>query len=501
MGANQGFQDWMPSQFADAVDNARGFMQPDRYDDDGTLPRDAQGWPLAPSRLVCWTTTGQLDFPINQVFKGSYTGPGEIRSEIAGTDIRNLVRSGNNVTFDVVVTSWPLPGVFAFSGPVQNVKILFPGTGSNYLRPEAAAQGGLFWVHRFMQAAGILDSNREITWASRKPAGYRSGYKPWESIFQWLMGYVNAPGSRTRAGWFQVPRMADANYQIQLAQLAAASLPGNVIQYWGLGNELWNNIYQPFFGPQGMGQPYNRANNTADPDFARINTPPTDAYERMNRLIALEFARMAKRFLSVFGQGAFGTRLRPVLEAQHANPWMITTPLSWLSLPAQVAEFGPVNSYCWSISSAPYPGGEWAEMDEVRSPTPESIVAGLRSGYSYDLPFMLAAADQWLAVKNQYGIPELTAYEGIGPHTDGPFAQANSVNKYGAHIHPDMRRLVADSGRGLRDRGYGACCYFVGYTGAYNPQDLFSLWTVNQRFGEDSPKMLGVKDLIALSGV
>ena len=101
---------------------------------------------------------------------------------------------------------------FAFSGPVRDVSILYPGTSGNYLRPQAAAQGGLFWVHRYMQAAGILNSNREITWASRKPAGYKYGYKPWESIFSWLMGYVNAPGSRTRAGWFNIPRMADPDF-------------------------------------------------------------------------------------------------------------------------------------------------------------------------------------------------------------------------------------------------------------------------------------------------
>ncbi len=220
----------------------------------------------------------------------------------------------------------------------------------------------------------------------------------------------------------------------------------------------------------------------------------------MNRLIGLEFARMAKRFLSVFGQDAFGTRLRPVLEAQHANPWIIEVPLAWLSLPAQVAEFGPVNSYCWSISGAPYAAGEWFEMDATRSPSPEAILSGLRSGYSYDMPFAHAQADRWLALKNQYGIAELSAYEGIAPHTDGSSATDNSVNKYGAHIHPDMRRLIVDFGTGLKNRGYGACCYFVGYAGAYVQQDLYTLWTVNQAYGEDSSKMLGVKDLVALSG-
>jgi hypothetical protein len=208
---------------------------------------------------------------------------------------------------------------------------------------------------------------------------------------------------------------------------------------------------------------------------------------------------MAKRFLSVFGQGAFGTRIRPVLEAQHANPWTVEVPLAWLSLPAQVAEFGPVNSYCWSISGAPYPAGEWYEMDEIRSPTPESILAGLRDGYSYDMPFSHAQADRWLVLKNQYAIAELSAYEGITLHTDGPASTSNSVAKYGAHTHPDARRLVYDFGAGLQQRGYGACCYFVGFPGKYSQQDIFTLWGVNQYFGENSPKMLGIKDLIALS--
>jgi hypothetical protein len=164
-----------------------------------------------------------------------------------------------------------------------------------------------------------------------------------------------------------------------------------------------------------------------------------------------------------------------------------------------VAEFGPVNSWLWSIASAPYPAGEWFEMDETHSPTAESVLAGLRDGYSYDMKFSLAQAERWHQLKNQYGIAELGAYEGITPHTDGPSATSNSVTKYNAHIHPDIRRLIYDFGAGLKERGYGTCCYFVGYPGKYNPRDLFSLWTVNQAFGEDSPKMLGVKDLIALS--
>ncbi len=476
-------------------------MTQNQFEDDGSLPRDAQGWPLAPSRFMPWSPDQQPEFPTGRVFKGSYSGPGNIVSEFEDVVLSNLVRSGNNVSFDMVVNRWPTFANFLFSGPITNLRIVYPGSdGSSFLRPEAAAQGGLFWVHRFMQAAGILQVNHETTWASRKPEGHKVGYKPWESIFAWLMGYVNAPASRTKAGWFNIPRTADANYQTQLAQLAAARLPSNVIQYWSVGNELWNLGYSDSFPQQGLGKPFVRATNTSDPDYARINTPPTtDPYERMHRLIGLEFARMAKRFLAVFGQSSFGTRLRPVLEAQHANPSTIEIPLQWLSLPAQVAEFGPLTSYCYSISSAPYPAGEWAEMDVGASPTPESILSGLRSGYAYDANFMLRYADTWRQLQQQYGIAELSAYEGITPHTDGAYAQQNSVNKQRAHLHPEVRTLIRDFGTGLQQRGYGASCYFVGYPMGHLENDLFSLWGVNRRFGEDSYKMLGVKDLIALS--
>jgi hypothetical protein len=214
-----------------------------------------------------------------------------------------------------------------------------------------------------------------------------------------------------------------------------------------LSNELWNGG-----APSGkMGFFDARANNTAHPDYARITAGGGDEWTRLARTWAIAIARMARSAVRTFADRAV-----PVYAGQAANVDLTERGLSFLSQPAQVAEFGPVSSYIRTLSCAPYLGGGLREMDAAK--TPEELLAGLRDEYEDSLAKLPARLAPWRTVRAAYGISHLDAYE-WQLHTHG---SGNARVKLAANQHPEAGRLLRDQAAVLAAAGFSSAQFLAG---------------------------------------
>lgn len=501
IGGNVGDFDWAPSAYNDIVKSSRGFGRFGEFAENPGLARDASGWPLEPSENVITAAAERpgIEWPTG-VWKGRFKGAGRLVSggSIAvNSTIQNVRTKGDTTTFDWVVTSGPTL-ILRFDGPVRDLRIVRPGASLDnapLLHADALNYYKQFHTLRFLDFMGQnnTEGQGEATWAQRQPAGKFHGRRSWEAMADFFKACAQASGSKVRGIWWNVPYRFGESDCLAMGQRLASLLPAAALKFPEFSNELWNASYDGkwthFLA---------RANDTADIDYARINTPSTDdQYTRVARLWALQAARMARAMKTAF-PGAFGQTLFPVLAGQFYNPyWTRDLGLPWLAQAAQAAEFGGApNTVFGTLAAAPYLHGTDEEM--AAAPDVASMEAGLRSSFAYSLDKLPAFLAPWTALRTQYGIARLDAYE-WQLHLHG---QANMDVKREMTFAPAAGALLKDMAHAMRDAGMRQLCYLM-----VSPQKAFAtnentyLWSLNESFaGPRTPKGQAVAELIAEAG-
>ncbi len=497
IGANIGVFDWTPSPFVDVIRSSRGFGLPEEWGENLTMARDANGWPTVASRLV---VTAAYDRPGTEwpqgTWKGRYRGPGNFTSNaVANGRIENVLRVGDTVTFDWIVSGTPFLAL-AWDGAVRDVKLVRPSASLDnhpLLHADALNYYKRFHTLRFLDfmEQSWTEALGEATWAQRQPAAKYHGRRSWETMAEFFKACYNAPKSKVRGIWWNVPyRFAESDC-LQMGQRLKALLPAQALKFPEFSNELWNASsnakWQHFLA---------RATDPADPDYALINTPATDSqWERLGRLWALQSARMSRAMKQAFG--GFGTTLFPVMASQfHNMVWVKDFGLPWLAAPAQQLAFGAPGSYIGTLSTAGYISGNQQQLDSATNV--EDMLASIRDGYEYSLAVTRNLLPAWRNLQLAYGIARLDAYEWqIGLDGSG-----NLQMKHDMTFAPGAGDLVRDLAYALRDAGVNTMCFYAGTPQVPILTDVNSFaWTLNTSFGgAPTAKELAVRQLIIDSG-
>jgi len=508
--------DWEPPQTVDAVRQSRGFGALGEFDENLSISRDANFWPLVACTNVI---SAAAEYPgveyVTGVWKGRYvdnTGTQATMSvaAIGNSTITNIVRSGNVVTFDWTVSSGPTL-ILSFSAGVRDLRIVMPGNDpavkppmlSPLMLAYCAKWGGMRSLDFVGQNPNTTEALSEPTWAARQPdAKVCGGRKTWAAFIDAFLEARSASGSRCNVIWPNMPFRWDEASMLACAQYFASRLPAGAIKMPEWSNETWNPIY---------GTKWNYllaiANNTSHPDYAIINTPATtDQWTRLGRLWALQAARMARAWKTAF-PGEFGTTLRPLLVSQMANMyWIRDIMIPWLKLPAQVAEFGPFENLFYAISGACYTGGEEAQMA-----TPANATEFLKSlngdptalqFFTYNLQRLATLNDpaqgsmlSWKNLATQHGV-KVGAYEG-GIHTHD---SQNLAVKMATHLAPGMNQHVLDLVHAAKTQGWDFFFWLSGRVAKYvaTNENTFT-WPIAQGFlpANSTPKWDAAQILLA----
>jgi hypothetical protein len=497
IGANVGVYDWAPSPFVDVVRSSRGFGATTEYAENLSLPRDSNGWPAGPSRLVVCAAADRpgTEWAVGR-WKGRWRGPGNLTDTATSNGvIENVVRNGDTVTFDWVVNASPTL-ILTWDGAVRELRIVRPGFDLDnhpLLHPDALNYYKRFHTLRFLDFMdqSWTEDQGEATWAQRQPAAKTHGRRSWETMAEFFNACYNAPTSKVRGIWWNVPYRFGESDCLQMGQRLAQLLPAKALKFPELSNELWNSA-----SPGKWNHFLARANNPADADHAAINTPATaNQYERLGRLWALQTARMARAMKQAF-PGAFGKTLFPVMASQfHNMVWVRDFGLPWLALTAQRRSFGAPGSYIGTLATAGYVSGTREQLDAAANAG--AMLAGMRSGYDYSLAVTRNLMPAWRNLKQGYGIARLDAYE----WQLGMEGSANAQVKLDATLAAGAGDLVRDLAYAMRDAGFQAMCFFAGTPQQPLLADGNSFfWALNHSFGgEPTAKERAVRQLIAES--
>jgi hypothetical protein len=501
VGGNVSVWDWTPSPYVNMVNAARGFGRVGAWEEDFTLKRDANGWPLEPSQIVLagmhtHTTPGMAE----GVWKGRYRGSANMEVALnIGSSLENVKRQGDVVTFDCVIKG-PASFGLRFDGPITDLRVVAPGYDIDkhpLLIPQAVDYYKRFHTLRMLDFMGLNDTEdkAEITWSQRQASGKFHGRRSWEAMVDFFMACYTAPQSKVKGIWVCIPfRFGDAD-TLALARFLKSKLPSEVLKYVEFSNELWNSSYSVKWE-----HILGRANDPKDVDYAKINTPAAESqWQRLGRLQAWLQARHAKATLEGFGQETFGKTVFPVMCGQAANiGWQKDQGLPWLSLPEQIKALGgPPSSYIAALGIAPYLSGDDAEMDKTSSA--DEMLKLLRSGYANSLEATKKRLVAWRKLQSAYGIQQLVGYE-WQLHTHG---NNNRAVKFDANHHAAAEQLILDQALAMRDAGMGLMCYLSispGSTSRDIPNSW--LWPLTQNWDLSStPKGRGVLKALAASGV
>lgn len=463
IGGNVGYADYTPRPFADLVIGSRGFGPPDAYEE-GSIPRDADGWPTGPSRIVV-ANADFSDHVIKGRWKGRFESDGQMTVDsIAGGRMSAPRRQGSVVEFDLDVTE-PLSLICSFSAGVRNFRLLAPSADGQRMLHDAARD----WYARFdcLRAMDWTGTNgsAETTWERRVPAAKLHGRMSWEGLFRFANEVRQAPGSRLRALWICVGHRTDATYWRELARLARTMLDPQLLLYVEYSNECWNFMFPQ---TQWLDETGRREASTV----AGSDLRSRDEWDPWKRLFGRQCALLAQTFVAEFG--GLG-RVRPVMCGQVVNPQGQLVP----ALEFMERRHGPVRDYLWALGTAPYPQGEMAEMDRAEDPLKQMEI--LRR----DLGELVAKhIPAWKPIAQRFGVREVCAYE-WGPHTHGSGARAA---KRLAHLSSAMGELVGDLGRAMQQAGWTNLCYYKVDPSRQSDKTENSLWSVAQTFDADTPK-------------
>lgn len=482
LGANlPAVNDWMHTPvYVDLVHQARRFGSAAApWDESAVLGED--GWPVGDFGVVL--STGLAGWARSAgTYTLSFEGRARVEVVASRARIQNLAwdAESGRTRAEIVVEPDATQLVLAFheTGPgVRELSVLRPGydngldTGVDTGAPPLFTAEFLRHLERFgtLRFMDWLRTNGSpvTTWATRAdPATTHHASAagvPWEHV----VALANQTGKDI---WVNVPIGADDDYVLRLARLLKAGLNADSVVYVEYSNEVWNPLFPQFAGNRELAL----QEVAADPDspLARDGTTNPDVIAL--RRVGERAWRISELFRSVFGDAAMMSRVRPVLAAQVAQPFVSETILAYLA-----ATHGRPSRYLWALAGAPYfnLGGRQADegldVDAVLGAMRASAEALARTNH-FELN---------LAQARWHGL-HWVAYEG-GADTFGPGSLAA---KKAASLDPRMQAVCETYLSNWYGAGGELLLWFT--AGAGNWDTPFGTWELTPDLArEDTPKL------------
>jgi len=312
-------------------------------------------------------------------------------------------------------------------GGVRDVRLIRPGFSpetSEIFHPALLKALEPFRVMRFLynNVNPAFDapknttewSDRTLTTDANQALGGLDGMVAWE--------YHIALANRTGKDlWLTLPAAASEDYLRKLAELMFATLKPEIAVYLEDSNEVWNPLFLQYaYNNAAAKKEVAQGHSQLNDDGA---TNPAVWSQRRHTQRTVEAGKVFSR---VFGNGSFGTRIRPVLT------WNIGSLPSYLDMLAWVGRiYGPVKDSLYGLAGAPYfsPG----------TISSTASVSALLEAMARDSDNSVRSRRDLIALGQSYGLKNLT-YEG-GPDNGGG-DPTNVGNRILANRDPRMGGLV-----------------------------------------------------------
>ncbi len=488
---------------------------------------DAQGWPTTASYIVL-SDAGNAS-PNTEWATGTW----RFRAVTQGKVVCNLPVENERVTGagDARVVTFDVPMrrvevvVLKFSAGVRDVEFIHPDYRPNDpSRPIFHAAAAAYY-ERFssLRTLGLMDENdtkdhpSHASFAARQKPGKAWGRKSFEFMCAIFSELYQRPKSKVKGIHFIVPYRYSEADTLTLGRLLKQHLPRGAIKFPEKDNEKWNSAYL------GAWTYYTTlCENKAAPEYKIINTPAaTTAYaggvnpghwDRLGRLWALLEARCARAMKAAF-PGEFGVTLFPVVAGQATRlSWEIDHKFPWLSLPAQVAEFGTIGSCFGSLMVAPYLSTNKQALakdaarllEDLRNDVADdghgSASPSLRSYIQGFLGLRHTSFAGMRSLASQHGIQRLDAYEWQFHQHDVPMA-LNLLVQQGETHRAAIKQLMIDQVHAMADAGFSTMHFLSGSPMEPAGNNNHVQWPLATGFSRPpTPKYEAVLALIAESG-
>jgi hypothetical protein len=473
--------DYSRSQMlADMVKAARTFNK--LYQAGGPLANvDSDGWPTEDFSLILFNGIDRL----GGVYKASFTGRADVAANGVPLTGVNYTQASNTSSFDLVISDADSTVVLDFANTgngVRNLKIMRPGHTTDEIWNRAfLALLQPFGTLRSKDTT-VTDDSQIATWSQRrrptdaqwttllaKDTVTREPGIPWEAV-------IHLSNITSKDAWVSIPHQADDDYVRNLATLLHTTLRPGLKVYVEYSNEVWNGIYQQ--------HDWNLAAAVAeagagDPDLT-WNAQNINGYWAARR-VARRLIQIGNIFKEVMGEGAFGTRFRPVYATFIANPTLTADAMDMVR-----ARYGPPRNYFHAVAVAPY-------QLVPNTGDAAALLASLRS-FNAATEYFYA---EFAAHARTYELP-IIAYEG-GPDMTGDFDPATEQARYAAveaaNNDPAMEEISYQFLKQWFDAGFGGFAWYK-ITSPYSES-----WGLTDRVNRtDTPKMRAVRRIMQERG-
>lgn len=413
------------------ADLAKTFRPPE-------TPVDADGWPATDAEILffdnrpyaAWNPAIGIDDPedYRPDWSGDYHLSFQGRADVTSTGdpvtIRDVVYDGatNTTTATVSVSRATALLVLRFGNTqraplsgsntgITGLKLLRPGYGAGQVFTDDFLK--LLQPYGYLRFMGVLDTNgadpvydpartlaqNQIPWANRRlptdatqqSYGNKHGLA-WEYVIQ----IANLSGKDL---WINVPVSASDDYVAQLARLMHDTLKPGIRIYIEHGNEVWNPIFTAYVWNKAAADAEVAAGNTKldanDPPLPGPNDWPSRGDEIAQRRHARRLAEIARIFLTVYGEDAFGRIVRPIYAGWTILPTQYGRVLWWLR-----KNVGEPNTLFYGIAQTHY-YNDHQVVGSARSA--QDVLNAFRADSDAGVTY----TDAIHAAANQYGLKQV----------------------------------------------------------------------------------------------
>ncbi|MEO8657129.1 MAG: hypothetical protein ABI693_01595 [Bryobacteraceae bacterium] len=457
----------------------------------GTVPLDANGWPLTDAVTVMFDVrpipawAPPIDDPAqfqpdwSGTYSLSFEGQASVSTPQSTANILGLTWNAatNTTTGQVIVP----PGSGLLSLQFDNTKrtVNAPtntGIASlKLIRPGYPAAGGQVYTHEFLDSLapfsairfmGFTDANnadqspypavlnwsdrRLITDATQQPTGSKTGFA-WE----YAILLANQSGKDM---WINIPVSATEDYIRQLALLLKARLNPGLKVYIEHSNEVWNQTFSQYFWNQ---------------NAAAAEGLPSNLIRHVKRL-----GTISNIFKDVYGAAAINRQIRVIFSWWTIQPAEYDTGLLWLR-----DNMGEPSTLLYGISQTHY----YNDQNAPSTATPDTVLSAMQSDSDNGANF----TRQLAAIASTYNL-KLTVYEG-GPDNGGGNT-TNIGNRILSNRLPGMKDLVVHDARDNWFALGGDLYMYFTLSGAVS---RYGSWgAVEDIANLDTPKYNGLLELI-----
>jgi hypothetical protein len=343
--------------FVDAIKSGRKFGSADAPWDE-KAPVDADGWPTADAGLVVMADVAVPpgDYAFSCTGRCQLTTP----ATPAAVHFLDYHRATNTTTAVVVMPPGANQLFLGFkntTGGIKNIHLLRPGyplTTDQLFNKDFLAAIAPFSTLRLMDFTRT-NSTHVTTWSARPHVTDALQSSDNGVAWEYAIQLANQTGKDL---WVNIPDGADDDYVRQFARLLKEQLNPERTVYVEYSNEVWNSIFPQFSHNLDAAKAEVAGGKHVLDDGGKDDNQYYWAWKRVaNRLV-----QIAATFGEVWGKEAINTRVRPVLAAQAAQPFMVRKQVEFIA-----GTYGPPSQFIYGIAGAPYigPGDAFKARDDL----------------------------------------------------------------------------------------------------------------------------------------